>query len=246
MFSEIGRLCTALLDLMLPRVCVVCACRLILPEKHICSSCLSDMPLTRNWDIRENEMSERFNALVEESLSCPAEPYSYAAALIFYSSEENYKNIPQNLKYNADLAGGRFFASMLGRSLAASPLFADVDCIIPVPLHRSRRLTRGYNQAEIIARELASALGAPLRCDILIRSRRTRSQTELDVDEKKKNVADAFSVKRKPVAVRHILLVDDVFTTGATLNACRVALRRAGVGAEVRISVATLALAGSV
>ena len=246
MFSSIGRLCTALLDLMLPRMCVVCGRPLILSEKHICAQCLSDMPLTRNWNFRENEMAERFNALIEESLAYPAEPYSYASALIFYSPNEAYRNIPRNLKYNGHLAEGRFFASMLGRALASSPLFADVDCVIPVPLHRSRRRLRGYNQAEIIAREVASSLSASLRCDILIRSRRTRTQTELNVEEKKKNVAGAFCVKYMPDAVKHILLVDDVFTTGSTLNACRLALRQAGVGCDVRISVAALAFAGAV
>ena len=124
--------------------------------------------------------------------------------------------------------------------MASAPHWADVDVVIPVPLHWLRKWRRGYNQAAVIARELARELGAVLRTDILRRARRTRSQTSLSAEERLRNVATVFSV-RKTVEAKHILLVDDTFTTGATLAACHRVLR-AAFGPSVRISIATLAM----
>ena len=122
--------------------------------------------------------------------------------------------------------------------------------IMPVPLHWAREWKRGYNQAEVIASALASETGVPLRTDVLKRRRRTRTQTRLDIEGKARNVAGAFSVSddaavifRSGGNVRHILLVDDVFTTGSTLTACFTALRTV-FPPGVRISVATLGFVG--
>ena len=129
-----------------------------------------------------------------------------------------------------------------------------MDVVIPVPLHWTRRWRRGYNQAEVIARELADVLGADLRTDILRRVRRTRSQVRLPLAAKAANVRGAFSFRPLPAgspekphnlrATVHILLVDDTFTTGSTLNACRAVLRQA-FPLPTRISVATLAYVSS-
>lgn len=157
---------------------------------------------------------------------------------------------------------------MLGRRLAAAPPFADVDLVIPVPLHWTRRWRRGYNQAEILAKAVAEAMtknvisgmtGNPAVCwtDLLVRTRRTRTQTRLNVEQKARNVEAAFRVPERfawglrvnrlgtgttprsiLASARHILLIDDTFTTGATLYACYAALRPY---TSARISVATLA-----
>ena len=232
---------SALLDLVLPRVCVVCGRHLIPQERHLCLECLSDLPETRYAPLGHNPMADRFNAKIQVD---EYEPYAYAAALYHYRAESGYKKISQALKYHRDFGAGRWAAGLLGERLAASPLYADVDLVVPVPLHWARRWERGYNQAAVIACEVARVLGAACAERLLRRSRRTRSQAHLHGAAKAANVAGAFALRSNTVpAARHILLVDDVFTTGATLAACHRALRRA-YGPQVRISVATLAAVG--
>ena len=246
---------TALLDLFLPRGCVVCGRPLLPQERHICLECLADLPETHFAQLERNPMADKLNeriqavrdSLEDGTAPLPAEPYSYAAALYFYNGDAPYKKISQALKYRRDFAAGRFFAGMLGDRLVASPAFADVDVVVPIPLHWTRRWRRGYNQAEVIAEEIVRRLnrdGRQVRMDkrLLVRRRRTRTQTTLSVAGKAANVAGAFAV-RKNAAVGtgpvHLLLVDDVFTTGATIYACHAALRRE-FGYCVRISAAVL------
>ncbi len=147
------------------------------------------------------------------------EPYAFAAALFFYNADSDYRHIPWHLKYEGGLAAGRFFARMLGERLAGSPQFADVDIVIPVPLHWTRRWRRGYNQAEVIARELADVLGADLRTDILRRARRTRSQVRLAPDAKAANVRGAFALRGFP-PLRDIPLPQGAPENGLPCGSC--------------------------
>ena len=278
----------ALGDLFMPRACLACGRRLGMRERHLCLSCAADVPYTRFWLAPHNPLADRFNAVLERHRGTEPMDYAYAAALLYYKGA--YRAIPRALKYQGDLAAGRHYGALLGRRLAAAPHFADIDLVIPVPLHWTRLRSRGYNQAEILARALSDAFraapstviqGAPstvipgtpstvipgltrnlpeVRTDLLVRTRRTRTQTRVSVDQKARNVASAFQVPERfslwarivstlkgdvpesPASVlasaRHVLLVDDTFTTGATLYACYAALRPF---TTARISIATLA-----
>ena len=208
------------MDLLMPRECLVCGRRLGAREELLCIWCAADLPLTYYWEQPHNPMADEFNALLEQQRA-DGEPmeYAQAAALLFYHHENPYKLIPRALKYGGNIEAGRFFAARLGRYLAAQPHLTGIDTVIPVPLHWWRKWKRGYNQAEVIAAELARALGANLRTDLLRRARRTRSQTALDAAARLQNVAGAFRLSHA-IPARHILLVDDTFTTGATLSAC--------------------------
>lgn len=240
----------AAVDLLLPRTCIVCGCRLNLQERHLCLHCLMEMPLTYFWQQPHNPMADRFNDLMQKDIGERKEVYAYAAALFVYRGDAPFKKIPYHIKYQGDISAGRYFGEMLGARMRGCAHWSDVDLIIPVPLHRLRRLKRGYNQAEVIAEGLASAMGAPIRTDLLVRRKKTATQTRLNLEEKAANVKGAFEavaeqiqalmeVESEAGAVTHVLLVDDVFTTGSTALACYIALR-AVLPSAVRISIATL------
>ena len=233
-----------LLDLTMPRECLVCGQRLGVAEDHLCIWCAEDLPLTYYWEQPHNLMADQFNALLEKHRPDGVRmDYVYAAALLYYHHGNPYRKIPQALKYRYNIRAGRYFSALLGRYMAETAHFASVDLVIPVPLHWMRRWKRGYNQAEVIAAELARSLDARLRTDILVRQRRTGTQTKLDAEERMKNVQGVFRI-RKTLDTSHILLVDDTFTTGATLATCYEVVREA-FGPLVRISVATLSVVDS-
>lgn len=242
----------AAMDILLPRECVVCGRRLHLDEERLCLPCWAELPLTHFWERTHNSMADKFNELIEKGadsyMTCGRlERYAYATALFFYDGAGAYRKIPHQLKYHGDLSLGRRFGHMLGQKLKHAEHFTDVDAVIPVPLHWTRKWSRGYNQAEIIASEVAKALDVPIRNDILIRNRRTRTQTKIDPKKKAENVKGAFSAYydlSENSAYHHILLVDDVFTSGATLHNCFLAMRSI-LPVSVRISIATLAFVGS-
>ncbi len=261
--NTIRRFLKAAGDVVLPRTCIVCGRRLNMDESHLCLGCLMDMPLTRFWERTHNPMADKFNERIQKRIcgkhpsgdneecgdgsaaeSIEYERYAYASALFSYHSEAGYRQIPYQIKYHGNTEMGRYFGRMLGIRLASS--WTDVDMVIPVPLHWMRRWKRGYNQAEIIASAIADAMDVPLNTGILLRRKRTITQTKLNIEQKMRNVDGAFEVSdeaamiyRNGGNVRHILLVDDVFTTGSTIESCFNALR-AIFPPSVRISAVTL------
>ena len=196
-------------------------------------------------------MADKVNGLIQERLCLKLdtdgfgarEPYAYACALFYFQSESDYRHILYSLKYKGDTAAGEYFGKMLGRKMAGAEHFSNVDVVIPVPLHWTRKWSRGYNQAECIAKTLAIEIGAQMRTDILFRRRRTTTQTRLNIEQKSKNVHGAFEAIAQKDNPAHILVIDDVFTTGSTLMACHTALRTV-FPPTVRISIATLGYVG--
>lgn len=229
-------------DLLIPARCVCCGERLLRNERHLCLSCLADIPFTYFWTTPHNKMADAFNSLIQKALpdDAPYQPYSRATALFYYQGE--YESLTKAVKYGGNSGLGEWLGRQLGARLAEAGFQTPVTAVVPVPLHWRRRWKRGYNQAELIARGVSAALDAPLRTDLLRKARATGTQTALSQEERLANVARAFrAVGQPPAAPCHILLIDDVFTTGATLFAARQALLAAAP--NLTISVATLAYA---
>lgn len=248
----------ALVNLFIPAKCIVCGQTLLKDERHICLNCKADMPFTYypiyadGARAAANPMADAFNALVQKGIEekegsfsgvSTYEPYVAAVALFFY--QEGYKNITQALKYHGNIPAGRYFASLLAEKLSSGGL-TGLDAVIPVPLHWMRRFKRGFNQAQIIAGEVARILDAPLRTDILYRRSSTGTQTRLSGEARTANVVGAFGARPGKFAEPEtgtigpkILLIDDVFTTGSTMYACYSALKASYPAS--RITIATLA-----
>ena len=211
------------------------ACGRILPEGagFLCPHCRWDMPLTGYAREHDNPVARKFWGLL---------PVEEACALMFFVKGNQYRSMIHGFKYRGQWRTSLRLGEMLGSELRESGLYDDVDIVVPVPLHYRRRLARGYNQAEYLARGIAGALDAKVDSRSVVRSTYNRSQASTRIrNDRWENVKGIFSV-RKPerLSGRHILLVDDVLTTGATLIACGETIRQAVP--DCRLSVAVLAV----
>lgn len=225
----------ALIDLILPRRCVICGRNLNVRETYCCLNCAVNMPFTYFWEQPDNKMAISFREKT-------GDPDAHAASLIFYREDSPYRQVTRHLKYEYGIGAGKHFSKMLAHRIEKEDVFGDVDLIVPVPLHWARRWSRGYNQAEIIGGALADYLNVRMDTGILERCRYTRTQTRMTGDAKAGNVSGAFRLnkKLKGLQARHILLVDDVYTSGSTLAEChKVIKKRCHPG--TKISIVTLA-----
>ena len=210
---------------------MVCGESLLDGERDICTACAYMIPLTGFAAEADNALYRRFWGIV---------PVERAAALIFFIHGSEWQRMIHGFKYRDKWRWAYVMGRRLGASLREGGLFADVDTVVPVPLHGLRRMHRGYNQSEYIARGVAEELGVALDCDMLCRLRNNPSQTRLEEREKRENVRDLFGVRdAERLRGRHVLIVDDVITSGETVTACAEALLAAGVGC--RISIAAVA-----
>jgi ComF family protein len=219
----------ALAGLVYPSLCLGCERRLPAPDTlPVCATCLAALP-------RAPE-----GVAAAALRECGAPPGVEGGTVLWqFDSGSTVRRIQHALKYGGHPSMGRPLGALLGRARDADAPVADL--VVPVPLSRVRQLERGYNQSATLAEGMADALGAPLELDLLVRTRATRKQTRLSAAERQANVRGAFEV-RTPEAVRgrHVVLVDDVLTTGATLAEAAAALASCGATVEV----AALCVAG--
>lgn len=220
------------LGLFYPEFCVACDANLITQEKVLCTHCLYQIPRTKFHKKPDNPMEQSFWG---------RQQIEHACAFFFFNKESKYQKLLHQLKYHNRPDIGFELGREFGAELLRSDHFTDVDYIIPVPLHKKKLHKRGYNQSEMIAQGMAEMLNTKLDTKILIRTTFTETQTKKGRYERWENVEKVFKCKSPDlIEGKHVLIVDDVMTTGATIEGCAHVLHKA---ANVKISVATLAYA---
>ena len=157
-----------------------------------------------------------------------AKSFEYGVALLNY--DDVMRRAVSRIKYKNRREYIKPFAKMFWMRWGKTIAEMEADCLVPVPLHPTRYRKRGFNQAELLARELGSLSGIPVRTDILFRERKTEAQKELTPDQRIRNLQKAFRADPEKVDVSSVILVDDIYTTGSTAEACTRALKEAGVG----------------
>ena len=212
---------TALLDFISPRACRICGKRLSTAEEEICTVCNRHLPRTGYAAMPyDNNMAKRFWGRFN---------IERAAALFFYESHNSPSRLIHDIKYHGKEELGLWLGRITAEEFASDGFFDGIDMIVPVPITWRRRWKRGYNQSHAIARGVSEVTGIPVNAKALRRTRFSGSQTLLSASERMGNVADAFCLRQvKGIGGKHILLVDDIVTTGATASECGKLLETAG------------------
>lgn len=221
-----------LLSLFYPRLCVGCGDALQQNEEHLCLNCMLHLPETNFHKESDNPLSNIFAGRVR---------VQEVAALLFYKKETSAQHILHALKYKGQKELGAFLGEYYGKRLIQEPRFQTIDYIIPIPLHPKKQRKRGYNQSEWIAKGLSKGMGIPYRTDILARAQFTETQTKKSRFNRWENVKEVFVAQETDdIRGKHLLICDDVLTTGATMEA---AIQSLQIIPDITISVVTLATA---
>lgn len=218
-------------NLVYPRICVCCGNNLWATETVICHHCEYHLPKTWYHMEKDNPVNRIFWGRVQ---------VEQAASFLHFNKGNRVQTLIHQLKYKGRKDVGQFLGNRYGYLLKQSPHFRDINLIIPVPLHPEKMKKRGYNQSEQFALGLAGSLGLPVETQALQRIHPRSTQTKKSRFERWENVSQIFSVVLpERVAGKHLLVVDDVITTGATIEACTGALLAVG---GTRVSVASIAV----
>jgi len=221
-----------LISLFYPRLCAGCDTSLMKGEDVLCLNCIADLPRTNYHLHEENPVFQQFIGRVQ---------LKYATSFCRFDKGGRLQHLLHQLKYKGNREVGHKMGMLFGYDLIQNSLYQTVDAILPVPLHPKKERQRGFNQSVEICKGLSEAMNRPLILGNLIRVVHTDSQTQKGRFERWENVSGIFSVKNgMALENKHVLLVDDVVTTGATLEACCIPLLQIP---GVRVSIATLATA---
>ena len=223
---------TRLFDLISPRLCVVCGKRLSSTESVICLGCHLHIPFTRyEQSAIDNPMARLFWGKF---------PVERAAALFYYEPHAQLSRMVFDMKYHSMPDVAEAMGTIAARQFADAGFFDNIDALVPMPITRRRQWQRGYNQSTEIARGVRSVTGLPILNKVVRRTHFSQSQTNLHSWQRQENVEGAFHLTHpEKIANSHILLIDDIVTTGATITACACELAKAP---GVRISVLSLGL----
>lgn len=217
-----------LIGLLFPNLCNACGISLFSAERLICTKCLYDLPFTDYHHHADNRVAKQLWGRL---------PINAAMAMLYFRKGAKVQNLIHNLKYNGKTEVG----ILLGERLKNATIYQDIDLILPVPLHQKKLKSRGYNQSTFIAEGVSAKMEISFSEKILIRTISTESQTKKSRYNRYENMKAVFKVdKPENIKEKHILLVDDVITTGATLEACTNTLLENGAS---KVSIAALAFA---
>lgn len=219
MWKTIKQWLGATADMVMPRLCPVCGNALDGDERWLCRGCLAALPRTRYEEVDFNTMEQHFAGKV---------PIERATAYFFYEKGSPYASILHDIKYHSMPKMGKWLTARAVHDMEGSRFFDGIDVVTAVPLHRSKLAHRGYNQSEYLARGIADALGTPY-IEALKAVRPHSTQTRKGALERWQNIQGNYVLNTKHasrLAGKHILLVDDVVTTGSTLTVCATLLKQ--------------------
>jgi ComF family protein len=225
---------SSLISLFFPALCAGCDAPLTTGERSICIGCRHSLPLTHFHLLKENEAYGKFYGRL---------PVEHVSALCYFHKRGIVQKMTHQLKYRGQESVGEEIGSLYGHILSQSDKFERPDAIIPVPLHPKRLKERGYNQVTAFALAMGDALRIPVRENLLERAVYAKTQTRKNLFQRSSATTELFKANpSQSDAGKHFLIVDDVITTGATLEACGRALM---VIPDVKISIACMAFAHS-
>lgn len=223
---------TALYHTLFPSTCAACGQVLTTGEQQLCLDCMASLSSTCTAPAADN---------TTERMLAGRFPLAAAMSLYRFQRENTVQHVVHAMKFHGNSELCLLMGRQLGLELMRSGRFDDVDVLVPVPLHWWRRLHRGYNQSELLCRGIAEVMARPVDTTSLVRHRYTRQQSLQHSRQRAANVEGAFRLRHgERLAGRHVLLVDDVLTTGATLGAC---IDTLGTVEGLQLSVATLSIA---
>ncbi len=221
-----------LASLFFPQACAACDVPLAYGEQIICATCWFHLPYTNAHHDPHNESARQLWGRVQ---------LEAVASFLYFRDSSRVQNIMHQFKYGGRSEIGEFMGLAFGERLRTASTFDQVDFLVPVPLHPSKLRKRGYNQSAFFAKGLSLAMQKPVLENAVVRQRATQSQTQKTRYERYKNMLETFAVPNPDVvAGRHILVVDDVLTTGATIEACADVLL---ANSTAKVSAVTLAKA---
>ena len=221
-----------LLNFFYPRSCISCGNVLFSYEQFFCLHCLYNLPETRYHEFAQSPVSQIFMGRVS---------VENTGAFLFYKKGNKVQKTLHHLKYKGIKEIGAFLGNIYGMQLIQHEKWKTIDMVIPIPLHQKKEKKRGYNQSEWIAKGLSAGMQIPYNTNLLVRSEFTETQTKKSRFHRWQNVKEVFQLTDlNALKNKHILICDDVLTTGATLEA---AIQKLAVVSGIKISVVTLATA---
>lgn len=217
-------------NLFYPELCSICENQLVKGEKSICIFCISELPTTNFCNLTNNNVETSFYGRI---------PIEEATSLFFFQKKGKVQKLIHQLKYKGNQQIGAVLGNWLGENMVLSNRFKDLDCIIAVPLHPNKLKKRGYNQLTTFGQVLSNKLKIPMIDNVLIKVSSSQTQTKKSRFDRSVNVIEKFELlDYESIKNKHILLIDDIITTGATLEACSLQLLQAE---NIKISIATMA-----